>query len=122
MFYVRGRGLSSGPIFAVTGAMLGYYINLPPTNDLRKFLLVPACAMNLIVGFTFLRGLSLARPLRLGRSAIFRQRLASSGAFVMCVLPTKRANKRNVTNNSKSFCLEAFYSLDQLAHVAQRIV
>jgi hypothetical protein len=41
-------------MFAVTGAMLGYYINLPPTNDLRKFLLVPACAMNLIVGFGFL--------------------------------------------------------------------
>lgn len=41
-------------MFAVTGAMLGYYINLPPTNDLRKFLLVPACAMNLIVGFAFL--------------------------------------------------------------------
>jgi len=43
-------------IFAVTGAMLGYYINLPPTNDLRKFLLVPACAMNLIVGFGLLMG------------------------------------------------------------------
>jgi len=41
-------------MFAVTGAMLGYYINLQPTNDLRKFLLVPACAMNLIVGFGFL--------------------------------------------------------------------
>jgi hypothetical protein len=43
-------------IFAVTGAMLGYYINLPPTNDLRKFLLVPACAMNLIVGLGLLMG------------------------------------------------------------------
>jgi hypothetical protein len=41
-------------MFAVTGAILGYYINLPPTNDLRKFLLVPACAMNLILGFGFL--------------------------------------------------------------------
>src|SRR4029077_15084320 len=41
-------------IFAVTRAMLGYYINLQATNDLRKFLLVPACAMNFIVGFAFL--------------------------------------------------------------------
>ncbi len=41
-------------MFAVTGAILGYYINLPPTNDLRKFLLVPACAMNPIMGFGFL--------------------------------------------------------------------
>jgi len=41
-------------MFAVTGAMLGYYNNLQATNDLRKFLLVPACAMNLIVGFAFL--------------------------------------------------------------------
>jgi hypothetical protein len=40
-------------IFAVTGAMLGYYINLPSTNDLRKFLLVPACAMNLILGLAY---------------------------------------------------------------------
>lgn len=43
-------------MFAVNGALLGYYINLPPTNDLRKFLLIPACAMNLIVGFGFLMG------------------------------------------------------------------
>jgi hypothetical protein len=41
-------------MFAVTGALLGYYINLPSTNGLRKFLLIPACAMNLIVGFAFL--------------------------------------------------------------------
>jgi hypothetical protein len=41
-------------MFAVNGAMLGYYINLPPTNDLRKFLLIPACAMNLMLGFGLL--------------------------------------------------------------------
>ena len=44
-------------MFAVTGALLGYYIKLRSDDtDLSRFLLVPACAMNLIVGFAFLVG------------------------------------------------------------------